>query len=154
MVTTEQVEDWILEAAAFDKRQPMVRAPGYSKFWPTIFYEPIDWGFHATQLSLLGVAVAGSDVGKWVQSEHVSPRREIYDFVMLNLLGPACVLGIDGKRLVWLRLGRAHRYSWRKVAKEMHWSHEKCRQKYEKELEKLRKDCAKKIHLTDAGKPL
>lgn len=129
----------------------MVRAPGYSKFWPTIFYEPIDWGFHAQQLTTLGVVGVGMEVvTKYVEgSERVSPRKDIYDLVMLHWLGPHCCLSKSGKELVWLRLGKGHRLSWRKIGEEIHTSHEKARQMYDKSLKLLVKQINEKTLLTD-----
>jgi hypothetical protein len=150
-ITAEIVEALILEAAQFDRRSPMVRAPGYSKFWPTIFYDPIDWGFHAQQLTQLGVAGVGMEVvEKWVSgSERVAPRKDVYDLVMLKWLGPQCCLKPPAKRVVWLRLGRGSRLSWRKVAVELHCSHEKARQMYDNSLKLLVKQIDEKMPLTD-----
>jgi hypothetical protein len=117
--TVAQIEMMILEAANFEKRMSSVRAPGYSKYWPTIFYEPIDFGFHAAQLAMHGATGVGMDAEKLVEERSVAPRKDVYDLVMLEWFGPTCPLSIRGRQIVWGRLGRGYKLSWQKLASEL-----------------------------------
>jgi|WetSurMetagenome_2_1015567.scaffolds.fasta_scaffold13380_4 hypothetical protein len=144
--SVSDVEDALLEAASFDRRSPMVRAPGYQHFWPTIVYDPSDWGYQALQLMYLTGVMQRREVRRdlW----HVSPRKDIYDLVMMHWLGSRSPLTMKERTVVWCRVGSGVRTPWRKVGKILDESHEKCRRDYGVALLKLHNWCLKKIALT------
>lgn len=134
MFSHDDIEQLIAEAGDRDRALPRVRAQGLKMWWPQMYYDPDDWGYYGPPVD-------------WVSVRPRLPGRiEVYDFVVLEMLGPQSVLDPRSRWLVWARAGM--RGSWRKIAKAGRCSHEKARQDYDKCLEKLAKWCREKRELT------
>ena len=87
-------EDLIMEAGWFEMRMPRVVAQGMRGWWPPMDKEKDDY-----------IEVKSYN--------HFCGRADVYDFVMLDMLGPKSVLSVRDKRLVWARAGL--RWKWTKI---------------------------------------
>ena len=97
-------EDLIREAGWYESSLPKVAARGMKTWWPDIPVEKGEWAWFEAENSKLRCRING--------------RGDVYDFVMLNLLGAKSVLSVREKRLVWSRAGL--RWGWQKIAHEHH----------------------------------
>lgn len=114
------IEALILEAARVDRALPSPRPKGFHAAWPETMTDDDD------------DPVAGP-----VRRRGPTGRMSVCDAVLLDWLGPASVLAVREKELIWTRLGRGRRLPWPVVAKALLCSDTKAKMDFSRALSKL-----------------